>query len=92
MKIVLGDCGFIHLCFDVLDMKSKIHAEKHSFFTVDSNNTFEMDNASGRFCYLKILMVLLIELVETHKVPILKKIGWFMDLRKRDQEKPLPNG
>jgi hypothetical protein len=51
-----------------------------------------MDNASGRFCYLKILMVLLIELVETHKVPILKKIGWFMDLRKRDQEKPLPLG
>jgi hypothetical protein len=32
----------------------------------------------------------LIELVETHKVPILKKIGWFLDLRKRDQEKPLP--
>jgi catechol 2,3-dioxygenase-like lactoylglutathione lyase family enzyme len=88
-----GDCGFIHLCFDVLDMKSlKIHAEKHSrFFTVDSNNTFEMDNASGRFCYLEDPDGTLIELVETHKVPILKKIGWFMDLRKRDQEKPLPN-
>jgi hypothetical protein len=59
------------------------------FFTVDSNNTFEMDNASGRFCYLEDPDIL-IELVETHKVPILKKIGWFMDLRKRDQEKPLP--
>jgi hypothetical protein len=24
-------------------------------------------------------------------VPILKKIGWFMDLTKRNQEKPLPD-
>ena len=87
-----GDCGFIHLCFDVLDMKSlKIHAEKQErFFTVDSNNTFEMDNASGRFCYIEDPDGTLIELVETHKVPILKKLGWFLDLRKRDQEKPLP--
>ncbi|MDG2432940.1 VOC family protein [Flavobacterium sp.] len=87
-----GDCGFIHLCFDVLDMDSlKNHAESnHYFFTVDSNNTFEMDNASGRFCYVEDPDGTLIELVETHKVPILKKIGWFLDLRKRDQEKPLP--
>ena len=88
-----GDCGFIHLCFDVLDMKSlKVHAEKQQcFFTVDSNNTFEMDNASGRFCYVEDPDGTLIELVETHKVPILKKIGWFLDLQKRNQEKPLPN-
>ena len=88
-----GDCGFIHLCFDVLDMNSlKKHAENQQhFFTVDSNNTFEMDNASGRFCYIEDPDGTLIELVETHKVPIFKKIGWFLDLRKRDQEKPLPN-
>jgi catechol 2,3-dioxygenase-like lactoylglutathione lyase family enzyme len=87
-----GDCGFIHLCFDVLDMESlKSHAEKQQhFFTVDSNNSFEMDNASGRFCYIEDPDGTLIELVETHKLPILKKIGWFLDLRKRDQEKPLP--
>lgn len=87
-----GDCGFIHLCFDVLDMKSlKDHAEKQQhFFTVDSHNTFEMDSAAGRFCYIEDPDGTLIELVETHKVPILKKIGWFLDLRKRDFEKPLP--
>ena len=50
-----------------------------------------MDNASGRFCYVEDPDGTLIELVETHKVPILKKIGWFLDLQKRDQEKPLPN-
>jgi catechol 2,3-dioxygenase-like lactoylglutathione lyase family enzyme len=87
-----GDCGFIHLCFDVLDMNSlKKHAEKHDCnFTVDSNNTFEMDNASGRFCYIEDPDGTLMELVETHKVPIFKKIGWYLDLRKRNQEKPLP--
>ncbi len=49
-----------------------------------------MDNASGRFCYIEDPDGTLIELVETHKVPILKKIGWYLDLRKRNQEKPLP--
>jgi catechol 2,3-dioxygenase-like lactoylglutathione lyase family enzyme len=42
-------------------------------FTVDSNNTFAMDNASGRFCYIEDPDGTLIELVETHRVPILKK-------------------
>lgn len=88
-----GDCGFIHLCFDVLDMDSlKSHALKSNYsFSVDSQNTFEMDNASGRFCYIEDPDGTLIELVETHKVPILKKYNWFLDLRKRDREKPLPN-
>lgn len=88
-----GDCGFIHLCFDVLNMNAlKSYAEQNNYhFTVDSNNTFAMDNASGRFCYIEDPDGTLIELVETHKVPILKKIGWYLDLRKRDFEKPLPN-
>jgi hypothetical protein len=48
MKIVFGRLCFIHLA--VLDMKSlKSMPKSIHFFTVDSNNTFEMDNASGRF-------------------------------------------
>ena len=88
-----GDCGFIHLCFDVLDMDAlKILSENNGYkFTVDSSNTFAMDNASGRFCYVEDPDGTLIELVETHKVPIFKKLGWFLDLRKRNREKPLPN-
>lgn len=88
-----GDCGFIHLCFDVLDMENlKKHAEKYSYkFTVDSANTFQMDNAGGHFCYIEDPDGTLIELVETHKVPILKKFGWYLDLTKRNREKPLPN-
>ena len=88
-----GDCGFIHLCFDVNSMDDlKKHVESQGLhFSVDSNNTFAMDNASGRFCYIEDPDGTLIELVETHKVPILKKVGWYLDLRKRNQEKPLPD-
>ncbi|MBT5529964.1 MAG: VOC family protein, partial [Cytophagia bacterium] len=32
----------------------------------------------------------LIEFVETHKVPIMKKLGWYLDLRKRNPEQDLP--
>jgi catechol 2,3-dioxygenase-like lactoylglutathione lyase family enzyme len=88
-----GDCGFIHLCFDVVNMDAlKKLAENAGYkFTVDSCNSFAMDNASGRFCYLEDPDGTLIELVETHKVPILKKWGIYFDLRKRSLEKPLPD-
>ena len=31
-----------------------------------------------------------IEFVETHKVPIMKKWGWYINLKNRDPEKNLP--
>ncbi len=87
-----GDCGFIHLCFDVLDMDTlKQKSETLGYkFTVDSANSFVMDKAAGRFCYVEDPDGTLIELVETHKVPILKKIGWYLDLKKRKNNTPLP--
>jgi catechol 2,3-dioxygenase-like lactoylglutathione lyase family enzyme len=88
-----GDCGFIHLCFDVLDMDglNDLAVEKGYSFSIDSKNSFVMENASGRFCYIEDPDGTLIELVETHKVPILKKFGWYLDLRKRNIQKPLPD-
>ncbi len=88
-----GDCGFIHLCFDVFNMSGlKKHAEQQGYqFTVDSIDSFGMENASGRFCYVEDPDGTLIELVETHKVPVLKKLGLYMNLKKRNLEKPLPN-
>jgi catechol 2,3-dioxygenase-like lactoylglutathione lyase family enzyme len=88
-----GDCGFIHLCFDVLQMdllKARFENGGYSF-SVDSQNSFEMGSASGRFCYVEDPDGTLIELVETHKVPIFKKLGLNLDLTKRDTDKPLPN-
>ena len=88
-----GDCGFIHLCFDVLDMNAlKQRSLQHGFsFTVGSNDSFAMGSSAGRFCYLEDPDGTLIELVETHKIPILKKLNWSLNLKTRKSEGPLPN-
>lgn len=88
-----GDCGFIHLCFDVTDMDAlKLRSEEAGYkFSVDSQSSFAMEQAAGRFCYVEDPDGTLIELVETHKVPVLKKWGWYINLKKRKQHKPLPN-
>lgn len=88
-----GDCGFIHLCFDVLNMEGlKKYASSLGIqFTVDSHESFAMDNAAGRFCYAEDPDGTLIELVETHKIPIIKKLGFYINLKKRNQQKPLPD-
>lgn len=87
-----GDMGFIHLCFDVAGMSGlKAAAASAGFpFTVDSGETFDMGEAGGRFAYLEDSDGTLIEFVETHKVPIIKRLGWYLDLRRRDPHKPLP--
>ena len=88
-----GDWGFIHLCFDVQGMDAlETDCKKAGFpFTVDSGSTFDMGEAGGRFTYIEDPDGNLIEFVETHKVPIMKKFGWYIDLKKRDPKKRLPN-
>jgi len=87
-----GDAGFIHLCFDVSQMgKLKTICEGAGYkFTVDSNDSFDMGQASGRFAYVEDPDGTLIEFVEVHKVPILKKWGIFMNLKNRPAGKALP--
>ncbi|MDB5248840.1 MAG: glyoxalase/bleomycin resistance protein/dioxygenase [Segetibacter sp.] len=87
-----GDCGFIHLCFDVLNMDHlKEQCQQAGYtFSVDSANSFSMGSSAGRFCYLEDPDGTLIELVETHKIPILKKFNWHLDLQARKNEGPLP--
>ena len=87
-----GDPGFIHLCFDVQGMDAlKEECESKGYpFTVDSASSFDMGEAAGRFTYIEDPDGTLIEFVETHKVPIAKKFGLFVDMTKRDPEKSLP--
>jgi catechol 2,3-dioxygenase-like lactoylglutathione lyase family enzyme len=88
-----GDCGFIHLCFDVLNMDS-LKERSLTFgynFSVDSANSFSMGSSAGRFCYVEDPDGTLIELVETHKVPILKKLNLSLNLQARKNEGPLPD-
>lgn len=88
-----GDLGFIHLCFDVPNLtRLKSNLERFRYpLTVDSGDTFDMGESGGRFAYVEDPDGTLIEMVETHKVPILKKFGWYLDLKKRGQDKPLPS-
>ncbi|MFM7386991.1 MAG: VOC family protein, partial [Bacteroidota bacterium] len=88
-----GDWGFIHLCFDIQGMDAlKNKCEQAGFpFTVDSANTFDMGEAGGRFSYIEDPDGAWIEFVETHKVPLIKKIGWYLNLKNRQPGKFLPN-
>ena len=88
-----GDLGFIHVCFDVHGMKELgVTCSKYNFhFTVDSSNSFDMGKAAGHFSYCEDPDGTLIEFVETHKIPIMEKWGWYLNVRKRNPKKPLPD-
>ncbi|EAZ82886.1 VOC family protein [Algoriphagus machipongonensis] len=88
-----GDLGFIHVCFDVSGMKNLQSCLQDSGFpfTVDSNNGFDMGKAAGHFAYIEDPDGTLVEMVETHKIPIMEKWGWYLNLKNRKQEKTLPN-
>jgi len=87
-----GDLGFIHLCFDVkgMDQLKEECKEKGFEFTVDSKNSFDMGEAAGRFSYIEDPDGTLIEFVETHKIPIWESIGWYLDVKNKPPEKPIP--
>jgi len=93
-----GDLGFIHLCYDINGME-KLNAAcagRGFPFTVDSfadheGNSFDMGEAAGHFAYIEDPDGTLIEFVETHKLPIIKKLGLYLNLRKRNPNKHLPN-
>jgi catechol 2,3-dioxygenase-like lactoylglutathione lyase family enzyme len=87
-----GDLGFIHLCFDVTGMDNlKQHCSQVGRpFTVDSATGFDMGDSSGRFAYTEDPDGTLIEFIETHKLEIMRKWGWYLDLTKRRVDKPLP--
>lgn len=87
-----GDPGFIQICFDVRNMEGMRERAK-SFgqdFVCDGGEDFKMDKANGRFTYVEDPDGTLIELVETFKIPVLQKLGIFLNLAKLDSRKQLP--
>jgi catechol 2,3-dioxygenase-like lactoylglutathione lyase family enzyme len=87
-----GDLGFIHLCFDITNQPAmkRLCMEKGHPYTVESGASFDMGEAAGHFSYIEDPDGALIEFVETRRIPILKKFGWYLDLSKRDNTKSLP--
>ncbi len=87
-----GDLGFIHVCMDVFNMdelKKNLVSSGYNF-TVDSSKSFDMGEAAGRFTYAEDPDGTLIEFVETHRVPILKKWNLYLNIKNRKENRPLP--
>ena len=87
-----GDPGFIHLCFDVRNM-NLVHEAALALghdFVCDSGDNFDMGDANGHFTYVEDPDGTLIEFVETFKIPVIRKLGIYINLKKRDDYKPLP--
>jgi catechol 2,3-dioxygenase-like lactoylglutathione lyase family enzyme len=88
-----GDIGFIHLCFDVRNIGAVVKDCKAAGFPfqVLVDDEFDMGDANGNWGYLEDPDGTLIEFVETLKVPLIKKIGWTINMKKRNPTKPLPD-
>jgi catechol 2,3-dioxygenase-like lactoylglutathione lyase family enzyme len=91
-----GDMGFIQLCFDISDMSAmEKHCEEAGYpFTIDSRKKskhFDMGEAAGDFAYNEDPSGTLIEYVDTKKIPILKKFGIYLNLKKFNPATPLPS-
>lgn len=89
---IWGDLGFIHICFETIGLNLlREEVKSKGFpFSVDSANSFDMGEAAGRFAYLSDPDGIPVEFVETHRVPIIKKIGWYFNLENRNPKKSLP--
>lgn len=92
-----GDPGFIHLCYDIQGMDElRSYCESKDYgFTVDSKNahngsSFDMGEAAGHFAYIEDPDGTLIEFVETQKVPLVKKWGWYVHVGGKEKGKSLP--
>ena len=75
-----------------MDALGKWCADHGYPFTVDScpdGKQFAMGDASGRFTYIEDQDGTLIEFVETYRISVAKKLGWYINLLYRNREKPL---
>jgi catechol 2,3-dioxygenase-like lactoylglutathione lyase family enzyme len=88
-----GDLGFIHICFDIRGINHLREECKTSGFPfqVDTGDSFDMGESAGTFSYVEDPDGTLIEFVEAHKLMISKKLGIYLNLKKRHPEKALPD-
>jgi len=89
-----GDTGFVHLGFDVRNMPSlgeKLSSEGHGF-TCDTKDVLSMGESTKVHCtYCEDPDGTLIEMIEVYKIPIIEKLGLYLNVEKRPATQPLPN-
>lgn len=89
-----GDIGFAHLGFDVRNMKViGEELDKAGYgFTCDTKNVLSMGESTKVHCtYIEDPDGALIELIEVYKIPIIEKLGLYLNVEKTPYEKPLPS-
>lgn len=88
-----GDTGFVHIGFDVRGMKAleKDLSEAGFPFRCDSENVLAMGHTKVHCTYIDDPDGILIELIEVYKVPIIEKWGIFLNVARRNPDRPLPN-
>lgn len=89
-----GDIGFVHLGFDVRNMKElgKTLDAAGFGFTCDTEDVLSMGESTKVHCtYIEDPDGTLIELIEVYKIPILEKLGIYLNVEKRHPDKPLPD-
>lgn len=91
---IWGDIGFIHLGFDVRKMdalEEKMEAAGHKF-TCDTKDVLSMGENTRVHCtYTEDPDGTLIEMIEVYKIPIIEKLGIFLNVEKRKPSTPLPD-
>ena len=89
-----GDIGFVHLAFDVRNMAAlgeKLEELGHGF-TCDTKDVLSMGDSTRVHCtYTEDPDGILIELIEVYKIPIIEKLGIYLNVEKRPPSQPYPN-
>lgn len=88
-----GDIGFAHLGFDVRNMEAiGEELDKAGYgFTCDTKDVLSMGESTKVHCtYTEDPDGTLIELIEVYKIPILEKLGIYLNVEKRPFSKPHP--
>jgi hypothetical protein len=90
---IWGDRGFFQVAFDVQGMEAlEEECRRAGFpFIVNSESSVDVGEAAGHYSYIADPDGTWIEFIETRRIPLIKGIGWYLDLRKRRPEKPIPD-
>jgi catechol 2,3-dioxygenase-like lactoylglutathione lyase family enzyme len=89
-----GDTGFVHLGFDVRNMEAlgKALQKAGHGFTCDTKDVLSMGESTKVHCtYCEDPDGTLIEMIEVYKIPIIEKLGIFLNVEKRKPSQPLPD-
>lgn len=89
-----GDIGFVHLGFDVRNMEAlgKALQKAGHGFTCDTKDVLSMGESTKVHCtYCEDPDGTLIEMIEVYKIPIIEKLGIYLNVEKRKPSQPLPD-